>query len=677
MSKEEKERENLLSELKLLNNILSTLIEGRNRKKQGSSLAGVERDFIDVVLDAAGTLTVVYNREGQIICFNRACEQATGFSSKEVIGKYVWDLSPSEEEAQMVRREFGRLGIGRSANRFETFWARKEGGKRLITWENTVLSENEEKGGYIIGMGIDITARRQLEENLRDSEEKYRKLVETANDAIIIADAETGTILDVNEKAGELLGLPTEQIIGMHQYHLHPREEALQYRAIFEEAVRKGGGNYNDLTVLCSDGRKLPVDISASVVEIGGKKIIQGIFRDIREKERAEREIRESEERLNAFFTGATAGLAIIDSSLKFKKMNQRLADIHGIDVEKHTGKTLQEALPKLSEKIVPLCLRVLEKGESVMNVEISGETPAFPAISRHFIASAFPVPGPLRKPSEVGWVVVENAELKNMEDILRVQKLESLGLLTEGIARDFNILLTAILSRAELTRLHSYSPARVLKSLSDVEKISLRARGITQQLLTFSKVAKPVRKPVFIESIVRESVKCTLSGSKVTSEMFVPDDLRGVDADPALIGQAINNILINAKQALPAGGKVLILLKNTSIMPGEVSLLREGKYVCISIQDGGAGIAREHRAKVFDPYFTTKEGASGLGLSTCHSIVLGHEGHIVFETGEGRGTTFHVYLPASEKKPEKVEKREEFQERGEGTDPRSPRNQP
>jgi PAS domain S-box-containing protein len=220
MSNEEKERDKLHSELTLLNKILSTLIDGKNRRIQGGSLAGVERDFIDVVL---------------IMCFNRACEEATGFSSKEIIGKYVWDLSPTEEDAQKVREEFHRLRIGQSANRFETFWVKKGGSKRLITWENTVLSEAKSKEGYIIGMGIDITGHRKLEENLRESEEKYRKLVETANDAIFIADAETGIILDVNEKAGELLGLLPEKIIGMRQHQLHPREEALKYRAIFEE----------------------------------------------------------------------------------------------------------------------------------------------------------------------------------------------------------------------------------------------------------------------------------------------------------------------------------------------------------------------------------------------------------------------------------------------------------
>lgn len=419
MGKEKRTRDEILSELQVLNSILSTLIEEKNRKNQGSKLAGAERDFIDVVLDAAGTMTVVYNQEGRIVCFNRACCEATGFSPREVIGKFVWELSPTQEEAEKVRREFNRLKIGQRASRLETSWAQKSGGKRLMTWENTVLSEGKGREGYIIGLGIDITDLKRAEDNLRKSEEKYRTLIETANDAIFLADAETGVILDVNAKAGELLGLPVEDIIGQHQHHLHPKEEALKYRGIFKDAVKKGGGNYNDLAVVRRDGSMIPVDISASVTEIGGRKVIQGIFRDIRERKRAETTIKEREERLNAFFTDAPAGLVIVDANLRFCKINETLAKVHGLTVEEHAGKTIEEVIPELSSEIVPVCRQILEDGKPILNLEISGVTPVTPGVVRHFVCSAFPIPGPDGQPAEVGWIIVENTVPKSAEESL------------------------------------------------------------------------------------------------------------------------------------------------------------------------------------------------------------------------------------------------------------------
>ncbi|NIS75961.1 MAG: PAS domain S-box protein [Deltaproteobacteria bacterium] len=419
MGKEKRTRDEILSELQVLNSILSTLIEEKNRKNQSGKIAGAERDFIDVVLDAAGTMTVVYNQEGRIVCFNRACCEATGFSPREVIGKFVWELSPTQEEAERVRQEFNKLKIGKRVNRLETYWAEKRGGKRLITWENTVLSEGKGKEGYIIGLGIDITDLQRAEDNLRKSEEKYRALIETANDAIILADAETGVILDVNAKAGELLGLPVEDIIGQCQHRLHPEEEVLKYRGIFKDAVKSGGGNYNNLAVTRRDGSRVPVDISASVTEIGGRKVMQGIFRDIRERKRAETTIKEREERLNAFFTNAPAGLVIVDANLRFCKINKTLAKIHGITVEEHAGKTIEEVLPELSSEIVPVCRQVLGEGKPILNQEISGVTPATPGVVRHFVCSAFPIPGPDGQPAEVGWIIVENTVQKIAEESL------------------------------------------------------------------------------------------------------------------------------------------------------------------------------------------------------------------------------------------------------------------
>jgi PAS domain S-box-containing protein len=187
----------------------------------------------------------------------------------------------------------------------------------------------------VIGTLLDITERKRAEEALKESEEKYRKLLETANDAIFIADAETGIILDTNKKAEKLLGIPKEEIIGMHQSQLHPKEEVERYKAIFKEHVKKGRAlDYRELYVVRKDGQKIPVEISASVIKIRGKKIVLGIFRDITERKRAEEALKESEEKYRAIFENTGTATTIVEEDTTISLANQEFEKLSGYTKE-------------------------------------------------------------------------------------------------------------------------------------------------------------------------------------------------------------------------------------------------------------------------------------------------------------------------------------------------------
>ncbi len=245
--------------------------------------------------------------------------------------------------------------------------------------------------------------------------------------------------------------------------------------------------------------------------------------------------------------------------------------------------------------------------------------------------------------------------DLKNMEEErVKSAKLESVGVLAGGIAHDFNNILGAILGNISLAgtlseRLHD---KELFHLLSEAETAGLRARELTLQLLTFSKGGSPVKQLTDIAALIRESAGFVLRGSNVSSRQEIEADLWAASVDPGQINQLLNNILINADQAMPGGGTITITASNLSLEEGHNLPLENDSYLKISISDRGEGIAPEIISRIFDPYFTTKGTGSGLGLATAYSIVKRHAGHLEVESHPGQGTTFNIYLPASSSRP-------------------------
>jgi len=246
----------------------------------------------------------------------------------------------------------------------------------------------------------------------------------------------------------------------------------------------------------------------------------------------------------------------------------------------------------------------------------------------------------------------------KMEEELFRTRQLESLGILAGGIAHDFNNLLTAIMGNTSLAKMLVNPKDKINKRLEDIEKASIRARDLTQQLLTFSKGGAPIKKVSSIADVITESGRFALRGSKSRCELSLREELWPVEVDEGQISQVINNLVINADQAMPEGGLIDIRAENMQLQAGEVITLPMGKYVRISVTDSGTGIASEHLGKIFTPYFTTKHKGSGLGLATSYSIIKKHNGQLTVESEIGRGTTFRIYLPASEKE---ISEREEM----------------
>ncbi|MDW8238953.1 MAG: response regulator [Acidobacteriota bacterium] len=244
--------------------------------------------------------------------------------------------------------------------------------------------------------------------------------------------------------------------------------------------------------------------------------------------------------------------------------------------------------------------------------------------------------------------IVRDITDQRKMEDeLLKMQKLESLSILAGGIAHDFNNYLVAILGNISLAKLALSPEDEAYQRLGAAENAASRAKDLTQQLLSFSKGGAPIKRAASLAAILQQTAEFALRGSNVRLDLAVADDLWTAEFDHGQISQLITNLVINADQAMPHGGTIQIKAENVTLDHRHTLPLSGRHYVKLTVRDHGVGIPEEYLDKIFDPYFTTKQTGNGLGLATCYSIVKKHDGHITVESHPGVGTTFTVYLPA------------------------------
>jgi len=256
-------------------------------------------------------------------------------------------------------------------------------------------------------------------------------------------------------------------------------------------------------------------------------------------------------------------------------------------------------------------------------------------------------------------------------EELIKASKLESIGILAGGIAHDFNNLLTSILGNISFAKMYVKPEDKIFILLDNAEKASLRASELTKQLITFSKGGTPVKKITPIGELLKDTTHLTLSGSNVSCQFNMANDLWPAEIDEGQMRQVIHHIVLNAREAMPEGGVIDLLAQNMILKTKDGLPLKEGEYIKLSIKDHGAGVPEENLSKIFDPYFTTKEKGSqkgmGLGLTICYSVIKNHHGLITVESQVGVGTTFHIFLPSSKKEAQAVEEISKKPPRGRG----------
>ena len=369
----------------------------------------------------------------------------------------------------------------------------------------------------------------------------------------------------------------------------------------------------------------------------------------------AEEELHDERERLAITLASIAEGVITTDISGRVTSMNAV--------AETQTGWQQVDAIGHLVEKVVYLVKEneLTSREDPVKGVLDSGETLNLiqhlllisrEGIERAVVTSAAPIRR--QDKTTLGAVLVlrdMTDRIRADQELVKANKLESLGILAGGIAHDFNNVLTGILGNISLSKISLNPQTEAFNFLAEAEKASLRAKSLTQQLLTFAQGGAPIKNPMALEPMLTESASFALRGTKSQCQFHFPLDLWSVEADKGQLSHVIHNLVINAHQAMPTGGTVTLRGENIIIDATKTECkvaLSKGNYVKIIIEDHGIGIPTEYLTQVFDPYFTTKQSGSGLGLSTAYSVTKNHGGTMTIMSELGKGTHIHLYLPAS-----------------------------
>ncbi len=420
-------------------------------------------------------------------------------------------------------------------------------------------------------------------------------------------------------------------------------------------------------------GKKNYFIITAKPFRNAGNELIGIVesFQNITLRKIAEDSLAMEKERLAITLQSIGDGVIATDLKGDIQLLNRVAEDLTSLSYKEAVGRPLEEVfhiVDYASRKRLENPVSEVIAGGQTVNI-----TPGTVLIARdgweRFIAdSAAPIFDSKSKILGVVLVFRDISEKRKMEsEITKMDKLKSIGLLAGGIAHDFNNLLAAILGNISLARITAGSGSAVDERLVKAETAVMKAKGLTQQLLTFAKGGAPVKKIISIEELLRESVTFVLRGSNTQYQFEIKPDLRPVEADDGQISQAVNNLIINADQAMPTGGTITIAAENCTLRPHNTVSLPQGDYVKVAIRDQGAGIAKKYLPLIFDPYFTTKKAGSGLGLATVYSIVNRHGGAIKVSSRENIGTTFVMYLPASTQQTASETHEQEAAQKGSG----------
>jgi PAS domain S-box-containing protein len=476
-----------------------------------------------------------------------------------------------------------------------------------------------------------------------------------------------GNLLDVNEAYCRLTNFRHDELIRMNIFDLFdPRQTAVRH---FHRTASLGSDTFESRH-RTKNGQSVLLEASVNYIPSEGGRFF-AFLRNITERQQMQEALLAEKERLAVTLRSIGDGVIATDTKGRIMLMNYVAEKLTGWTQEKAQGLPVSEILHLIEQHAG---IRGENPVERVLHTGKPFGLPAHTLLlardgtERVLAASAAPIIDAGQQ--IIGVVMVfqdKTTERLTERELLKIEKLSSLGLLAGGIAHDLNNVLSVILGNISLAIMTMKDDELTRKSLTEAEQAGFRARDLAKQLLTFARGGTPIKELTSISVIIHDSAKFSTAGTQARCEIAAPTNLWPVEVDAGQISQVIQNLVINAVQSMPQGGEVNIDARNATLKENNPLSLAPGKYVKITVSDQGIGIWPDHLAKIFDPFFTTKQKGSGLGLATAYSIIKNHEGHITVDSTVGQGTTFSMYLPAAAKKYVPEPEAEPELRRGEG----------
>lgn len=507
------------------------------------------------------------------------------------------------------------------------------------------------------------------EVSLRQSEEKYRTILDNIEDGYFEVDLK-GTFTFCNDAVCRILGYSSSEIVGINSRLFMDRKNAKRVAETFNRVFKTGNPAKGfDWEIIKADGSRGHVDASVTLItdEAGNRVGFRGIARDITERKRAEKNLRESEEKYRQLVNHAPAGIYEVDlTEGRLISVNDVMSEYTGYSKDELLNMGALDFLTPGSQKQMNETTARLMNGEKIYD---SVEYKARAKNGREFwmLVNARYFYDKNGKPKRAMVVAHDITDRKRaqkekarLESQLRqAQKMEAIGTLAGGIAHDFNNILSVIIGYTELILMSGNVDAEIRQNLKEIFNASKRARDMVKQILAFSRQSKQERKPIQVAHIVKEAIKMLRASlpATISIQQQIEKDPGIIEADPTQIHQVLMNLCTNAAHAMDGqDGAMQISLSNVELnhsahemVPG----LKPGSYLKLSVSDTGHGIAPDTLEKIFDPYFTTKKKGegTGLGLAVVQGIVKSHKGAVAVESEVGKGSKFHVYLPAINRK--------------------------
>jgi len=648
--------------------LVGTVQDITKRKTAEDLLRESEERYKDLVENSTD-LICTHDLDGRLLSVNETPARILGYRPEELVRKPMKEFIPPEFQNQFEEylTRLRRDGFAKGLLAVQT----RGGERRIWRYSNTLRTVGVSKP-IVRGIAHDITDLKRAEKALRLSEERFSKAFQASPVAMSITTAGEGRFIEVNDSFVKQAGYSREELIGRTDMELGMWQEPAAHEHVVREMLARGRLRDFGMKFRTKTGEVLDTRFSVEPIELESGPCLLTVAEDVTEPKRAEDALRRSEAEYRSLFEGVPHGVFRATPDGRFLVVNPALVRMLGFDSERDLlgANLVTDIFADPSEH--EIAMRECCKRERFEDVELRWKRrdggPLLVLASGRLVRN------------EVGdfaycEVMVEDiTERRALEEQLRQsQKMDAIALLANGMSHDFNTVLTGMLGHAELLLMSSSLAERERRKVEAIVDAAVQARSITQQLLAFgrSQSSKPVVVSLNAAIVDLRDFLKRMIGPRIELSEDLHVDLNNVNVDPTQLTQVLMNLVANARDAMPHGGKVMMrtyavdLVQEDARLPG----IRPGHYAVLAISDTGVGMGENVQAHIFEPFFTTKpEGkGTGLGLAMVHGIIEQNGGYIRVTSRPGEGTTFKIFLPSTQEGIAEVERRQTERNGGPG----------